>query len=329
ATVWALTCAVAGSFGVILAISRAVDDLPRSAAAAARILEIAGATDSADEWPESRYESLPASLDIVLRNVSVDFGRGGGLRGVDLTVAQGTHLFVAGRSGVGKSTLARLVLGLERPDSGRVLLGRTSLEAYRETELRSVLSAAMQRAGLVRGSVLENVAVGSRRGLGRDDDLPKRLTSAERRVADGVAGFARLCEDLSLGEETRVGGAHEELSGGQQRRVAIARMVVRDPSIVVLDEAFAGLDNAGARDLRDAVVSWARREGRTVIEISHELEHAFDADRVIVIEEGRVVEDGTPESLVNGDGVFAALINERLDASLAGDDLRSGETELK
>ena len=295
-TAWAMTCAVAGSFGVVLAISRAVDDLPRSAAAAARILDVAEGTESIRQSSGPQRESVRASVDIVLQNVTIDFGGKRGLRGVDLAVSQGTHLFVAGRSGSGKSTLARLMLGLERPDGGRVLLAGEPLEAYSHAALRTSISASMQRAGLVRGSVLNNVALGSRRGLGSAEELPADLTPAERRMADDVGGFARLCEDLSLGENTFVGGTHEELSGGQRRRVAIARMLVRNPAIIVLDEAFTGLDRAAAHDLRTAVLSWARHERRTVIEISHELTHAFDADRIIVIEDGLVVDDGTPES---------------------------------
>lgn len=328
ATVWALTCAVAGSFGAVLAVSRAVDDLPRSEAAAARVLEVAGATPAIQESARPRHDSLPAPLDIALQNVTIDFGEGRGLRELNLALPQGTHLFVAGRSGAGKSTLARLALGLERPDDGQVLLGGEPLPAYRETELRTALSASLQRSGLVRGTVLENVALGSRRGLGREDGLPTDLTPDERGMVDDVTGFARLCEDLSLGEDTFVGGAHEELSGGQQRRVAIARMVARNPSIVVLDEAFVGLDHAAASDLRREVLSWARSERRTVVEISHELELAFEADRVIVIEDGLVVEDGTPEILMTAGGAFATLVRERRNVSNAEGDPQGSEKEV-
>lgn len=308
--VWAMTCAVAGSFGVVLAINRAIDDLPRSAAAAARILEIEYTPESTFETPGPDRAPSPASLDVAFTNVTIDFGKSRGLRTVSLVVPHGTHLFIAGRSGAGKSTLARLVLGLERPDYGKVLLGGEPLETLDPSALRTLVSGSMQRAGLVRGTVLANVAIGSRRGLGQDDALPTDLTAAEQSRANSVAGFADLCENLSRGEGTIIGGTHEELSGGQQRRLAIARMVTRDPSIVVLDEAFVGLDRVSAHDLRNSVLSWARRERRTIIEVSHELEYAFEADRVVVIHDGLVVEDGPPESLMKQQGVFATMAGE-------------------
>lgn len=309
ATVWAITCAVAGSFGAVLAISRAVDDLPRSAAAAARILEVAGDPVSVVSSPVPPSNTAPASHDIVFRDVTIAFGHDRGLHRADLSVPAGSHVFVAGRSGAGKSTFARLVLGLDRPDDGEVLIGGAPVGLLSDPALRTLTSAAMQRPGLVRGTVLENVAIGSRAGLD-DDALPPGLTPAEHAIADDVAGLARLCEDLSLGENTVVGGAHEELSGGQQRRLAIARMIVRDPSIVVLDEAFVGLDPDSASGLRRAVLGWARRSGRTVIEISHELSLAREAERVLVIEHGAVVEDGSPDSLIAQRGAFAALLGE-------------------
>lgn len=292
---WGVACGLAGGFGAVLSVSRAVDDLPRSAAAARRVLEIVLAPPGPGQGDAALPGPATATPPITLAGLTVVHPSGRGIFGVSLDVRPGEHVFVTGRSGCGKSTLTAAMLGLVRPTAGSVRLGGVPVQDLRARDLRARVAAAGQPFRLVPGTVVENVAI----GCPDDGPIPE-----EAWTLPGVRDFLA---DLSDGAETRLNGADEQLSGGQQRRIGLARLVARDPRVVVLDEAFAGLDGDLRATLRRRFLDWARAGGRTVVEISHETADARDADRVVVLAEGRVVEDGAPRRLLAAGGAFASL----------------------
>lgn len=292
---WAAVCGLAGGFGAVLSVSRAVDDLPRSAAAAERVLEIVEAPPHVAAGDATLSGEPGATAAIAFEGLTVEHAPRRGVFDVDLAVAPGTHLFVTGPSGSGKSTLAAALLGMARPLRGQVRLGGVPVHELRGEEHRRHVAAAGQAFGLVPGSLEENVALGC---LG-DDPIPE--------AAWEVPELRALLAEVSDGAATRLSGADEQLSGGQQRRIGLARLIARGPRVVVLDEAFAGLDGALRERLRRKVLDWALRAGRTVIEISHEIEDGRDADRVVVLAGGRVLEEGTCEELLAAGGTFSAL----------------------
>jgi ATP-binding cassette subfamily C protein CydC len=293
---WGVACGLAGGFGAVLSVSRAVDDLPRSAAAARRILEIiqAPAAPAGGETPlPGGARSTPT---VTFEGLGMTHAPGRGVFDVDLTVPAGEHVFLTGRSGSGKSTLTAALLGLLRPDAGQVRLDGVAVADLRLDDLRHAVAAAGQPFRPVPGTVLDNVALGCR---GEDTLIPD--------VAWDLPDIPGLLDELGDGVETRLAGADEQLSGGQQRRLGLARLLAREPRVLVLDEAFAGLDGPRRAELRRRVLGWAREGGRTVIEISHETAEAADADRVVMLAAGRVVEEGPPSALLAADGPFAAL----------------------
>jgi ABC-type transport system involved in cytochrome bd biosynthesis fused ATPase/permease subunit len=294
---WGVACGLAGGFGAVLSVSRAVDDLPRSAAAALRVLDIVNAPPGAE--PGGIPLSGEAAPAIVLDGVTVRHAPGRGVFDVHLHVEPGEHLFVTGPSGSGKSTLTAAILGLVRPDAGVVRFGDVPLDRVDRRTLRDVLAASGQAFRLVPGTVAENIALGARDGTA--------VSAAARTIPDVTS----LVAELSEGEATRLNGADEQLSGGQQRRIGLARLIARDPRVLVLDEAFAGLDAALRGPIRRRVLAWAREGGRTVVEISHETMDARDADRVVVLVDGRLVEDGTHDRLVAAGGAFASLVGSQ------------------
>jgi ABC-type multidrug transport system fused ATPase/permease subunit len=143
---------------------------------------------------------------------------------------------------------------------------------------------------------MENVMIGVRHG-----QLPG--------AASDVPDLTSLFEDLPNGEDTAVGGADEQVSGGQQRRLALARMIARDPDIIVLDEAFSGLETGLRAEIRAHTLAWARAGGKSILELSHDLDAANDADHVIVLEEGTIVQQGSPEHVRSQNGPFRALVD--------------------
>lgn len=316
AAVWAAVTGLAGGFGAILAVSRAVDDLPKSVAAAVRVLEI---VESAGEpAPEplpaaSRSGSVGMTPRLSVRSVTYRYPTGNGISDVSFIVAPGEHLFVTGPSGSGKSTLAAVLLRLVQPQTGAVVLDEAPVQDYDDERYRRVVSAAPQDPGLLRGTVTENVLLGlpleSSEASAGQTDADAAAPVAIPDAAIEVAALDSLFADLPDGAQTLAGGADEQISGGQKKRLSIARMITRDPRIIVLDEAFAGLDPTLRMGVRKRFLGWARAGGRSVLEFSHELLDAADADHVIVLDHGNAVEAGTVDELTAQSGFFSRLLD--------------------
>jgi len=215
------------------------------------------------------------------------------LRGVDLTVRPGERLALVGPSGAGKSTLGRLLAGVDRPRVGTLTVGGVAIAELPPDLLRRQVVLVTQEHHVFREAVRDNLTLAAPDAS--DDDL---------RAALAVVG-ADWARELPDGLDTRLGGDGFALDGAQAQQLALARVVLADPHTVVLDEATALLDPTTARDAERSLA--AVLHDRTVIAIAHRLQTAHDADRVAVMDAGRLVELGTHDELVAAGGTYAAL----------------------
>ena len=227
--------------------------------------------------------------------MSFSFGRGEPvLDGVDLVVGEGEVVAVVGASGSGKSTIVDLLSRQLDPDAGRILLGGRDLRALRLADVRASVVPVEQEPFLFNTTIAENIR------YGRPDASDGEVAAAARAV--GLDAFLATLPD---GLETQVGEQGRELSAGQRQRVAVARAFLADPRVLVLDEPTSSLDPASERALMEGYQAVMR--GRTTILVSHRLALARRADRVVVLERGRIVEEGTAAELLGRRGTFARL----------------------
>ena len=276
----------------------------QAASAAERVFEKLeqppGLTDRAD----ARACPRPAG-EIRFEDVYFHYAEGGPvLRGVDLVVRPGEQVALVGPSGAGKTTFANLVLRLFDPTRGRILLDGTDIREFTLESLRSHFALVTQEVTLFHGSIRENVAMGR----------PGPSASAVRAALSAAA--ADFAEDLPEGLDTLVGDQGSRLSGGERQRVALARAILRDPAVLVLDEPTSALDAESERRIQGALGRLTT--GRTTITIAHRLSTVVHADRILLMEGGTIVEQGTHATLMANSAAYQRLVELQQIRSAAG-----------
>ncbi len=216
------------------------------------------------------------------------------LKGIDLDIPAGATVAVVGPSGAGKSTLARLMYRFYDVTGGRITIDGQDIRDVTQASLRAAIGIVPQ------DTVLFNETIGYNIAYGREGATPEEIAEAVRGAS--IAAFIQALPD---GLDTRVGERGLKLSGGEKQRVAIARTLVKNPPILILDEATSALDSRTEADIQATLESI--EQGRTTIVIAHRLSTVVHADRIVVLEAGRVVEQGTHAELLRQNGIYAEM----------------------
>ena len=219
---------------------------------------------------------------------------------ISADVRPGMRVAIVGRSGCGKTTLVKCLAGLLEPSAGTILYDGVELQKLDRRELRRQIGFVLQDTYLFDETIARNIA------LGDEEPDPDRVAWAAR-----VASAHEFIERLPLGYATRVGDSGLMLSGGQRQRIAIARAVYRRPPVLVFDEATSALDTDSERAIKENLDQL--RSGRTAFVIAHRLSTIRDADLILVLEKGRLVEQGRHDDLMPRRGLYYYLVSQQLE----------------
>lgn len=282
----------------MIALGWVVNLMQRGTASLARIMEIM------DEKPAIAAPLIPSPLpdvqgEIEFEGAMVEYATGRALGPVDLTIRAGTTVAIVGRTGSGKSTLVSLIPRLMDPTNGVVRLDGIDLRDLDPAVIRHAIGMVPQETFLFSATIAENIAFGV-----------DEATRAEIERAADLAGLATDIADFPNGFDTMVGERGLTLSGGQKQRTAIARALLRNPQVLILDDALSSVDTLTEDRILAGLAGAV--QGRTAIIISHRVSTVRGADRIIVLDHGLIVESGTHEELLETDGYYADLARKQM-----------------
>lgn len=276
------------------AISKASYGVKKGNAAAERVLEVLETQNPIAEI-EHPIELTSFEREIFLKNVSFKYADEYVLRNFNLSVKKGTTVALVGPSGSGKSTIANLVTRFYDVNEGEISIDENNIKNLSKKSLRGLLGLVTQDSILFNDSVKNNI------GLGKENATEEEIMAAAK-----IANAHDFIMGLPNGYETNIGDSGNKLSGGQKQRLSIARAVLKNPPIMILDEATSALDTQSERLVQDALENMMRN--RTSIVIAHRLSTIQNADTIVVLHKGEIVEQGTHINLMELDGTYKKLV---------------------
>ena len=241
-------------------------------------------------------ESISIKGDIVFDHVGFGYEKGSVvLEDVCVHIKPGEMIGIVGKSGIGKSTMTNLMMRMYDVEKGRILIDGIDIRDISEHSLRSQIGAVLQDTFLFSGTVFENISY-AKPDASRDEVIQ----------AAKAAGAHKFIIKMQDGYNTYIGEHGYTLSGGERQRIAIARAILRDPRILILDEATSALDTQTEKEIQDALQTFAK--GRTVVAIAHRLSTLRNCDRIIVIDNGVIAQEGTHDELMRTEGIYSSLV---------------------
>ncbi len=275
--------------------------------------------DRIEDNPEAADLQVTAG-EIVFDDLTFAYGRDvGGIRNVSLTVAAGEKLGIVGASGAGKSTLVSLLLRLYEAEEGKILIDGAETATVSQNSLRSQIGMVTQQTAMFNRSALENILYGRPDATQEEVIAAAKAAEAHEFIKDLQDGQGRTGYDAHLGERG------VKLSGGQRQRIALARAILKDAPILVLDEATSALDSEVEASIQAALTRVM--EGKTVLAIAHRLSTLAEMDRIIVMDRGQIVEQGSHEALLARDGLYAQFWTRQSGGFIRTEDEASAAAE--
>ena len=291
------------SFGAVTAAFAALADIAMTFSTIKPTLEMAEPILKAEpEASEGREILTSLSGNIELNNVSFRYNTTMPyvLKNLNLKIRSGEYIAIVGRTGCGKSTLVRLLLGFETPEKGAIYYDGKDINSLDLRSLRRRIGSVTQDGTLIQGEIFENIVISA-----------PQLTLKEAWEAAEIAGIADDIREMPMGMNTMISEGQGGISGGQKQRLMIARAVAPKPKILIFDEATSALDNLTQRKVSEALDGLKC----TRIVIAHRLSTIRHCDRILMLEGGRIIESGTYEELIRQNGKFAAMVErQRLDS---------------
>jgi ATP-binding cassette subfamily B protein/subfamily B ATP-binding cassette protein MsbA len=288
--------------GPVWNIVNSFSELQRSLAAMERVFDVLSMQHDKPDKPDA-IDAPRIVQELRFENVSFEYRPGRPvIRDFDLRIRGGDVIALVGRSGAGKTTVTDMLARFHDPSEGRLLLNGTDLREFKLRSYRELLAIVQQDVFLFDGSIRDNIAFGRH-----------QASDAEVRDAARRANALEFIDRLPDGMETFVGERGVKLSGGQQQRLAIARAILADPQILILDEATSNLDTESEQLIQAAMSSLL--EGRTTLIIAHRLSTVRLADLIVIMEDGRIIERGTHIELMMARGAYYEMVERQADSN--------------
>ncbi len=286
------------SFGSISSMAASLSSITSMLARIKPVLDMA--RPIIEEEQEDNNKEIVESLDgnIKFENVSFKYDDQGGLvlNNFSLDIHAGEFIGVVGKTGCGKSTIVRLLLGFEKPTSGNIWFGDKNINDINLQSLRSKIGSVLQNGGIFHADIMSNILI-----------TAPNLGEKEAWEAAEIAGISEDIRNMPMGMHTVISEGQGGISGGQKQRIMIARAIINKPKILVFDEATSALDNKTQKSISDSISNLKC----TRIVIAHRLSTIKNCDRILYLEQGKIVEDGTYDELVEKKGKFFELIERQ------------------